>query len=37
LANSLTVTALNAHAMLPGDHFARYAAQMIALDPKVQR
>jgi 3-oxoadipate enol-lactonase len=37
LATSLTVTALNAHAMLPGDHFARYAAQMIALDPQVQR
>jgi 3-oxoadipate enol-lactonase len=37
MATSLAVTALNAHAMLPGDHFARYAAQMIALDPKVQR
>src|SRR5689334_4261411 len=37
LATSLAVTALNAHAMLPGDHFARYAAQMIALDPQVQR
>jgi 3-oxoadipate enol-lactonase len=37
MATSLTVAALNAHAMLPGDHFARYAAQMIALDPQVQR
>ena len=37
LAASMTVAALNAHAMLPGDHFARYAAQMIALDPQVQR
>jgi pimeloyl-ACP methyl ester carboxylesterase len=37
LATSLAITALNAHAMLPGDHFARYAAQMIALDPQVQR
>jgi pimeloyl-ACP methyl ester carboxylesterase len=23
--------------MLPGDHFARHAAQLIALDPRVQR
>jgi 3-oxoadipate enol-lactonase len=23
--------------MLPGDHFARYAAQMVALNPQVQR
>jgi pimeloyl-ACP methyl ester carboxylesterase len=37
LATALTVAALNAHAMLPGNHFARYAAQMIALDPQVQR
>jgi 3-oxoadipate enol-lactonase len=37
LATSMTVAALSAHAMLPGDHFARYAAQMIALDPRVQR
>ena len=37
LATSLTVAALSSHAMLPGDHFARYAAQMIALDPQVQR
>jgi pimeloyl-ACP methyl ester carboxylesterase len=37
LATSLAIAALNAHAMLPGDHFARYAAQMIALDPQVQR
>ena len=37
LATSVTVAALGAHAMLPGDHFARYAAQMIALDPRVQR
>ena len=37
LATSLTVAALNAHVMLPGDHFARHAAQMIALDPRVQR
>jgi pimeloyl-ACP methyl ester carboxylesterase len=37
LATALTVAALNGHAMLPGNHFARYAAQMIALDPQVQR
>jgi len=37
LATALTIAALNAHARLPGDHFARYAAQMIALDPQVQR
>ena len=37
LATSMTVAALSAHAMLPGNHFARYAAQMIALDPQVQR
>jgi 3-oxoadipate enol-lactonase len=37
LATALTVAALNAHAMLPGGHFAHYAAQMIALDPQVQR
>jgi pimeloyl-ACP methyl ester carboxylesterase len=37
LATALTVAALNSHAMLPGDHFARHAAQMIALDPQVQR
>jgi pimeloyl-ACP methyl ester carboxylesterase len=37
LATALTIAALNAHALLPGDHFARYAAQMIALDPQVQR
>ena len=37
LATSITVAALNAHAMLPGNHFAQYAAQMIALDPQVQR
>ena len=37
LATSLTVAALSAHAMLPGDHFARHAAQMMALDPRVQR
>jgi 3-oxoadipate enol-lactonase len=37
LATALTVAALNTHAMLPGNHFARYAAQMIALDPQVQR
>jgi len=37
LVTALTVAALNAHAMLPGNHFARYAAQMIALDPQVQR
>ena len=34
---SLTVAALGAHAMLPGNQFAQYAAQMIALDPQVQR
>jgi pimeloyl-ACP methyl ester carboxylesterase len=37
LATSMTVAALNAHAMLPGDHFVRHAAQMMALDPRVQR
>jgi 3-oxoadipate enol-lactonase len=37
LATSMTVAALSAHAMLPGDHFARYAAQMVALNPQVQR
>ena len=37
LATSLAVAALNSHATLPGAHFARYAAQMIALDPRVQR
>jgi pimeloyl-ACP methyl ester carboxylesterase len=37
LATALTVAALSSHAMLPGDHFARHAAQMIALDPRVQR
>src|SRR5918995_5745940 len=37
LATAMAVAALNAHAMLPGNHFARYAAQMIALDPQVQR
>ena len=37
LATSMTVAALNAHAMLPGDHFAQYSAQMIALNPQVQR
>jgi 3-oxoadipate enol-lactonase len=37
LATALTVAALNTHAMLPGNHFAQYAAQMIALDPQVQR
>src|ERR671910_2963832 len=37
LATSMTVAALDAHAMLPGSHFAWYAAQMIALDPRVQR
>jgi len=37
LATALTVAALNAHAMLPGSHFAWYAAQMIAMDPQVQR
>ena len=37
LATSMTVAALSAHAMLPGDHFAQHAAQMIALDPQVQR
>jgi 3-oxoadipate enol-lactonase len=37
LATALTVAALNAHAMLPGNHFAHYAAQMIAVDPQVQR
>jgi pimeloyl-ACP methyl ester carboxylesterase len=36
LATSMTVAALNAHAMLPGDHFARHAANMIALNPRVQ-
>ena len=33
----MTVAALGAHAMLSGNHFAQYAAQMIALDPQVQR
>jgi 3-oxoadipate enol-lactonase len=37
LATSMTVAALSAHAMLPSDHFARYAAQMVALNPQVQR
>jgi pimeloyl-ACP methyl ester carboxylesterase len=37
LATSLTVAALSTHAMLPGNHFAQYAAQMIALNPQVQR
>jgi pimeloyl-ACP methyl ester carboxylesterase len=37
LATALTVAALNAHALLPGNHFSHYAAQMIALDPQVQR
>jgi 3-oxoadipate enol-lactonase len=37
LATSLTVAALSSHAMLPGNHFAQYAAQMMALDPQVQR
>ena len=37
IATSLAVSALNAHAMLPRDHFAQYAAQMIAMDPQVQR
>jgi dienelactone hydrolase len=37
LATSITVAALSSHAMLPGNHFAQYAAQMIALDPQVQR
>jgi 3-oxoadipate enol-lactonase len=37
LATSITAAALGAHAMLPGNHFAQYAAQMIALDPQVQR
>jgi hypothetical protein len=37
LATALTVAALSAHAMLPGGHFARYAAHMIARDPQVQR
>jgi 3-oxoadipate enol-lactonase len=37
LATSMTVAALNAHALLPGDHFAQYSAQMIALNPQVQR
>jgi len=37
LATALTVAALNAHAMLPGSHFAWYAAKMIAMDPQVQR
>ena len=33
LATSITVAALGTHAMLPGNHFAQYAAQMIALAP----
>jgi pimeloyl-ACP methyl ester carboxylesterase len=37
LAAALTIAALTTHAMLPGDHFARHAAQMIAIDPKVQQ
>jgi 3-oxoadipate enol-lactonase len=37
LATSATVAALNAHALLPKDHFAQYTAQMIALNPQVQR
>ena len=37
LATSTTIAALSAHAMLPGDHFARHAAHMIALNPQVQR
>lgn len=37
LVTALTVGALNSHAMLPGDHFARHAAQLIAVDPRVQR
>jgi 3-oxoadipate enol-lactonase len=37
LATSLALAALNGHAMLPRDNFARYAAQMMALDPQVQR
>jgi pimeloyl-ACP methyl ester carboxylesterase len=37
LATSMTVAALSTHALLPGDHFARQAAQMIAVDPRVQR
>jgi pimeloyl-ACP methyl ester carboxylesterase len=37
LATSITVVGLGTHAMLPGNHFAQYAAQMIALDPQVQR
>src|SRR5918994_4766831 len=37
LATSITVAALGTHAILPGNHFAQYAAQMIALDPQVQR
>ena len=37
LATALTVAALGAHAVLPGNQFAQYAAQMIALDPQVQR
>ncbi|HXV92152.1 MAG TPA: alpha/beta hydrolase [Pseudonocardia sp.] len=37
LAASITATALSAHAMLPGDHFARHAARTIAVDPQVQR
>lgn len=37
LATSLAVAALTAHAMLPDHHFARYAAQNIAVNPQVQR
>jgi 3-oxoadipate enol-lactonase len=37
LDTALTMAALSAHAMLPGNHFAQHAAQMIALNPQVQR
>lgn len=37
LATALTVAALDAHAMLPGDHFAQQAAHMIAVDTQVRR
>ena len=37
LEASMSIAALNSHAMVPGDHFARYAARMIATDPEVQR